>query len=111
MIMKQAIIGLPPENMEGKNLGVACPTSFQFSLSNRAEFNSRMKNCWNLFVACCTAAIFVDVYMTLLKTVSNSKLSCTCRLNLEWEKTVGTWAVHVQFHSSFPGPFWAIQMP
>ena len=75
MIMKQAIIGLPPENMEGKNLGVACPTSFQFSLSNRAEFNSRMKNCWNLFVACCTAAIFVEVYMTLLKTVSNSKLS------------------------------------
>ena len=51
------------------------------------------------------------VHLTLLKTVSNSKLSCTCRLNLEWEKTVGTWAVHVQFHSSFLGPFWAIQMP
>ena len=47
----------------------------------------------------------------LLKTVSNSKLSCTCKFNLGWEKSVGTWAVHVQFHSSFPGPFWAIQKP
>ena len=51
------------------------------------------------------------VHLTLMKTVSNSKLSCTCKFNLDWEKSVGTWAVHVQFHSSFPGPFWAIQKP
>ena len=51
------------------------------------------------------------VHLTLMKTVSNSKLSCTCKFSLDWEKSVGTWAVHVQFHSSFPGPFWAIQKP